>query len=602
MQGLERKAKWGLGTRSSGLERESIKLSMKKIRTFSTMKKHAETMWFWSYRAGEVLFLLLLAFWLSGGWGWLPASWVATFDANPKIHRKLLAFAAGGAAILGLALFEWGRRNETIASRSFLVKNIDSWKSHSSLWITGFFILFGSWWTASTLLRHFAFKTSFDMAIFTQAIWNSTQGDWFYSSIKGGISLMGDHFAPLLALIAIPYKLWPEPGLLLAIQAFSAVASVFPLARIVQRSGQSPSWAVLYNLLLVLYLPLRNSVRFDFHPEVVAMPFLFWAFAFLDEKRMFLASLFLALALMAKENVATVTFGFGVYAAFFAPQATPGNSPASRPVVKIGGHDIKHWVFRRPVRFWGIGWMVFSVIYFISVTKWLIPKISGAPYFYLDANFDSLLHAGWGPFLKHLFRPDALNYLGAIFGPLAFTSFLAPVQFVLALPTLTQNILARPQIIFQYTATLTPFVFISSVMALAKVRSYRRYWAYVMLLTAVLFSGGSEIYRMRRQWITITPHTVMVKNALAEIPSTASLRTHEFYAPHAANRKELHIYENNHPKEGGSWKARHTDYVAIDRQLFKEGFEEALAAHIGDGYQIQFEEDGFYILKRTTDP
>jgi hypothetical protein len=111
-------------------------------------------------------------------------------------------------------------------------------------------------------------------------------------------------------------------------------------------------------------------------------------------------------------------------------------------------------------------------------------------------------------------------------------------------------------------------------------------------------SGTSEVYPMRRQWITLTPHTAIVKKALAGIPSAFSLRTHEFYAPHAANRKELHIFENNHPKEGGSWKARHTEYVAIDRQILKDSFEDALNTLKQDGYRIDSEEDGFFVLKK----
>ncbi len=526
------------------------------------------------FRTGEVIFLLLIAFYFSGGMPLLPTAWLAALDATPKIYRKLFVYLAAAAVILGLALYEWARRDKEIGARSLLVKIVGTWKSASTLWIVGSFILFGSWWTASSMLRHAAFKTSFDMAIFTQAVWNTTQGDWFYSSIKGGICLMGDHFAPLLALLAVPYRLWPEPGLLLAIQAFAAAACVFPLARIVRKSGQSPSWAVLYCLAFALYIPVRNAVRFDFHPEVVAMPLLLWAFAFLQEKKTVKASFFLALALMAKENMATVAFAFGVYAC------------------------VKK---ERSLRF-GILWILFSPFYFYSVIHFLIPHLSGEPYFYLRGNFSEWLRLGWGPFLKHIFQPSTLEYLTKIYGPLAFTSVLAPASFLLTLPTLAQNIVSRNEmtrsLFFQYTATLTPFVFASSVMALAKIRSHSRYWACGILLTSVLFGGVSEVYPMRRQWITITPHTALVKNSLARIPAAASLRTHEFYASHAANRKELHIYENNHPKEGGSWKARHTDYVAIDRQLFKEGFENALAALRGEGYQIELEEDGFYILKK----
>jgi hypothetical protein len=185
---------------------------------------------------------------------------------------------------------------------------------------------------------------------------------------------------------------------------------------------------------------------------------------------------------------------------------------------------------------------------------------------------------------------------------LAFSSIFAPASFILTLPTLAQNILSRNEmtrsIFFQYTATLTPFVFISSVMALAQLRVLRRYAAFVILLTAVLMSGGSEVYPMRRQWITITPHSAMVKKMLSGIPAPVSLRTHEFYAPHAANRKELHIYENDHPKEGGSWKARHADYVVIDKKILEMRYPVVLQHLFENGYVLEKEVDGITVLRR----
>ncbi|MFA5158916.1 MAG: DUF2079 domain-containing protein [Candidatus Omnitrophota bacterium] len=548
------------------------------------------------YRVAEVIFFLLIAFYFSGGLPFLPESWNAVFNTTPKIYRKLFVYVAAAAVILGLVLFEWARWDKEIGTRSFLIRVIETWESASMFWITGFFVLFGFWWTASGLLRHAALQTSFDMAIFTQAIWNTTQGDWFYSSIKGGICLLGDHFAPLLAVFALPYRAWPEPGLLLAIQAFAVASCVFPLARIVRKSGQSPSWAVLFCLAFVLSLPVRNAVRFDFHPEVAAMPFLFWTFVFLEERKTLQASFFLAIALMAKENIATIAFAFGLYATFFM------SSP--KPTSSVGDAECqaRQRVFLNPVRLWGIGWMVFSVVYFFTIIHVLIPKLSGAPYAYLDGNFTSWLQAGWGPFIKHVLRPDTFEYLVKIYGPLAFSSIFAPAPFILSLPTLAQNILSRNEmtrsIFFQYTATLTPFVLISSVMALAKLRFFRRYAAYLILLTAVLMSGGSEVYPMRRQWISITPHTKQVRAVLRAIPSEFSLRTHEFYAPHAANRKELHIYENNHLKEGGSWKARHADYVVIDSALLKEHYASEKQILLKSGYGLSLEEDGLAIFRR----
>lgn len=526
------------------------------------------------YQISQFLFILFLIIYFTGGLLLIPESWISFFDSHPRIHRKILAFVAGAAVILGLLLLDWARRDKLIGAHSRLMQVVESWKSSSTVWVTGFFIFFGAWWTTSSCLRYESMNSGFDMAIFTQAIWNTTQGDWFYSSIKGGRNLLGDHFSPLLAAFALPYKIWPDPKLILILQAFAAAASVFPLARIVRQSGQSPAWSVIYCLSFALYLPVRNAVRFDFHPEIAAMPLFLWAFAFLQVKRTLLASLFLGLALMAKENIATVAFAFGLYACI---------------------KKEKLWGF-------GIFWMLFSICYFVLIVYWLIPKLSGAAYFYLDGNFTAWIKLGWDPFAKHMFQSSSITYLSKIYAPLAFTSFLAPATFILTLPTLAQNLLARNEmarsIFFQYTTTLTPFVFIASVIAMAKIRSFRRYWAYLLLLTSVLMSGVSEIYPMRRSWIQITPHTKRVAKILRSIPAAHSLRTHEFYATHAANRKELHIYENNHPKEGGSWKARHTFLVAIDQALLKENFDAALETLKKDGYQVQLNENGFCLLQR----
>ena len=534
------------------------------------VEKKARLKKIYIYRAGEVIFLLLLAFYCAGELSFIPAPWTAVFAAVPKIPKRWLSFAAEVAVILGLALFEWARRDKSIGSRSLLTRVFETWKSASTVWIVGFFVLSGSWWTASSFLRYAALKSGFAMVIFTQAIWNTTQGAWFYSSIKGGICLLGDHFAPLLFLFALPYRIWPEPGVLLGIQAFAAASCVFPLARIVRKSGQSASWVILFCLAFILYLPVRNAVRCDFHPEVVAMPLLFWAFAFLDEKRSILASIFLALALMAKENMAIVAFAFGIYAC------------------------IKK---EKNLRF-GVFWMLMSLLYFYAVVHFFIPKLSGSPYAYFDAMFAKWLQTGWRPFEQHIFQPSTFEYIARIYGPLAFTSALAPASFILTLPTLAQNILSnqmKTRSIYQYyTATLTPFVFISSVMALAKFRSYRRYAAYMIFLPSVFMSKASENFLMQRQWITIAPHASMVGKTLAGIPSTVSLCTDKFYASHAANRKKLYIYKH----EGNSWKTQHADLVAIDREFLGHGLNNALNALKQDGYQIDFEKDGFYILKK----
>ena len=77
-----------------------------------------------------------------------------------------------------------------------------------------------------SILRHLS-GAGGDVAIFVQAIWNGTQGDFLYSSIKGGICLLGDHMSPILAFVIPFYRLWPDPILTFILQAITIGSGVY---------------------------------------------------------------------------------------------------------------------------------------------------------------------------------------------------------------------------------------------------------------------------------------------------------------------------------------------------------------------------------------
>jgi hypothetical protein len=109
-------------------------------------------------------------------------------------------------------------------------------------------------------------------------------------------------------------------------------------------------------------------------------------------------------------------------------------------------------------------------------------------------------HVGW--YTVHLIAP-----VGGI-------SLLAPQTLVLALPTYFQNVLAsKPEpstIFYQYGANVTPFIFISLIMAMAWLRGFssiRRQSAVLavyVLLSAVVSSGfwGKQLNPVKNVWGT----------------------------------------------------------------------------------------------------
>ena len=115
----------------------------------------------------------------------------------------------------------------------------------------------------------------------------------------------------------------------------------------------------------------------------------------------------------------------------------------------------------------------------------------------------------------------------------------------------------------------------------------------------ILMSGISEIYITNNERLQNSPHLQKVKVLLSQIPSGVSVRTHEFFAPHLGNRKEIYIYENANSREGGSPAAQNADYVVIDQFLLGDSFQEHLIKLLDRGYEITTSNDGLTILTHS---
>ncbi len=412
------------------------------------------------------------------------------------------------------------------------------------------------------------------MAIFVQSIWATTRGSFLHSSIKGGICLLGDHMSPLLAILAVPYAAFPEPALLLALQAVSAALGIFPLYSIAARHLKQKEWALAVVFAYAVYLPLRNAVRFEFHPEVLAAPFMLWAFDALERNRKITASVFLALLLSSKEGAALSTAALCVYI----------------------------FLAMRDRRLFAAVWLTLSAFWFVFSIKWLIPKFAGGEYFYLSGNFLAWKDEGLAALARHVGRPASAAYLVKIFAPVAFLAFLNPLALIPALPPILQNLTARnPQVVsifFQYTAFLTPAVFLSVVFGLKKLEP--RNWAPVMLVGAsILMAGAPDGYLISRSFKTARdPMLMETRDFLKSIPAEASVRTHEFLAPFLAHRKNLHIYENRNPREGGSPEAMSSDYVIVGKKWLGGDYETHFAEIEKLGYSLTDDTNGLRVYQK----
>jgi len=160
-----------------------------------------------------------------------------------------------------------------------------------------------------------------DLAIFNQVFWNTLHGRFFASSIQGQ-SYLGDHAAPALLLLLPVYAAWPDPRMLLIIQAVALALPAWPLWLIARRrlaASSLPPAAVQILPLIVAGAWLcdpfvQNIALYEFHMLPFALLPLFLAIYEYDRDRKGRFLVYALLALLVREDVALVLGALGLLA------------------------------------------------------------------------------------------------------------------------------------------------------------------------------------------------------------------------------------------------------------------------------------------------
>ncbi|WP_254076662.1 DUF2079 domain-containing protein [Streptomyces pacificus] len=99
-----------------------------------------------------------------------------------------------------------------------------------------------------------------------------------------GFHLLGDHFHPLVAVLAPLYGLWPSPLCLLVAQSALLAVAVVPLARWAVRAlGRRAAHVVAFGY--GVSWGIASAAAFDFREVALAVPLLAFALAALGRRR-----------------------------------------------------------------------------------------------------------------------------------------------------------------------------------------------------------------------------------------------------------------------------------------------------------------------------
>src|SRR5712691_4024522 len=119
------------------------------------------------------------------------------------------------------------------------------------------------------LLKHWHFDSSYDLAIYDQAVWQLSRFERPASSIRGLPNVFGDHFHPIIALFAPLFWVAPFSLTKKVAQAILLAASVVPVflfARDRLPYGPALAMCVAYGL----FWGMQQTAIFDVHEAAFA--------------------------------------------------------------------------------------------------------------------------------------------------------------------------------------------------------------------------------------------------------------------------------------------------------------------------------------------
>jgi len=451
---------------------------------------------------------------------------------------------------------------------------------------TAYFILY----SALAVLRHESYHSfRFDLGLFDQVFWNSTQGRPFESTMSQALavphSLLGDHFSPLLLVLMPFYMAFPHPETLLVLQTFALALGAWPVY-LLTRLRLPPGYALAWVAVYFLFVPLAYINLYDFHEIVLSVAPLGFALYFLERGRRGWFLFSLLVTFLVKEEMALVGVGFGLYAL-------------------LGKRDWKL----------GLGVLIGSLLAFAAVIQVAIPFFAeGRTYPYIKLRYAEVGGSPGGivttlltdplRIARAILEPKKIYFAMAIFGPVLGLSAVAGWASVVMLPTLGYLLLSNyePQFSFttQYSAPLIPLVIGTSILALARLpESARRSVMAAVVASSLVFSwafGDLPLSRKFDASLFSTPsrYPLFVRQ-LVRIPRDARVSAESSFPAHLAERRYVYDFAFEGVQDA-EWVV--LDYEAANYNL--AAFNAQVAAVEAAGYTEVASGDGLALLHKRT--
>ncbi len=445
-------------------------------------------------------------------------------------------------------------------------------------------------YAAYALMRHLHWGSGLDIGIFSQAVWHYGNLETPLSTLKGGANLLGDHFHPLIAVLAPVSWIGAEANGLLIAQAILVAASIVPVwiySR--DRLEHWPAFGIA--LAYALFWGIWAGVGFEFHEVAFAPLLIALAILWGDRRQWGRLACALFLLLLVKEDMGLLVAFFGV------------------------------WLLSRGDWRAGAITLAAGVVGYFLVIEVLIPHFAGGgdfsywSYDQIGSDFPdavaNIVKEPWLPFEVATDQGQKLRTMGALIAPFLLLPLASRVS-LLALPIVAERMLSTNELYwgtyFHYTLPLAPIVAMAAAGGLANVSALLpSSWraralttaAIGMVLLNVAFNELSADTVSQARYYAEDPSWADAGRRVVDgLPENAGVVTQDFVYPHLAARSSADIIRPgvkpaeylvfNPFVERGRSATGYRSYAAFGRDLRR----------LMRGYRVVGTDDGWVVMRR----
>ena len=345
-------------------------------------------------------------------------------------------------------------------------------------------------YTAISLSRYFQLAPgSWDLGIFTEYVRQLAHLRAPVVNIRGtGFNLLGDHFQPIVGLIAPVFLIFPSAATLLVVQALLTAVSVIPVSRAAAArlgTGAGRMIGAAYGLSW----GLQQMIYFDFHEIAFAVPLLACSLSALLRGKVRAAAIWALPLVFVKEDQGFTVAAIGIVIIVMSltragegGQARGGQARGGQ----AGGGQARRTQYRGALG-WGALLIVWGLAWSLLAIAVIIPHFNPLHLYPYWTDGGVLNHGVLNPHGAHPSAPSVLAQFGhsyvpklrttlLILLPVAFLALGSPLALV-ALPSLALRFVSTNTAYwgsgYHYNATVMPIVFIAAVDTLARIRAYR---------------------------------------------------------------------------------------------------------------------------------